>query len=138
VRFLHVDRARCTGCRVCEYACALEKQGVANPAWSRIRVQRPEVLRRHTLVCLQCQKPRCMEACPTGAIRREGDQISVDAQLCDRCGACVVACGRLFLPPGGPVVMCDQCGACVSRCPEGALVVTTAEELRRSRKRSEK
>lgn len=133
MRFLRVDRSRCTGCRVCEYACALAKEGEANPAWSRIRVQRPQVLRRSTLVCLQCKQPRCMEACPSGAIRREGDQIRVDAQLCDRCGACVVACDRLFLPPHGPVLMCDQCGACVPYCPEDALAVTTPEALRRSR-----
>ena len=135
MRFLHVDRTRCTGCRVCEYACALEKEGVANPGQSRIRVQRPEVLQRHTLVCLQCQQPRCLEACPRGAIRREGEQVRVEPALCDRCAACVAACNRLFLPPEGPVVMCDQCGECVSFCPEGALAVTTPEELRHSRTR---
>jgi carbon-monoxide dehydrogenase iron sulfur subunit len=133
VTFLHVDRAKCTGCRVCEYACALQKEGLANPIWSRIRVQRQKVLQRRTLVCLQCRQPRCMEACPTGAICRDGERIMVRAELCDRCGACVVACDRLFLPPEGPVLMCDQCGACVSYCPEEALAVTTPEELRRFR-----
>lgn len=125
-----MDRARCTGCRVCEYVCAVEREGVCNPVRSRIRVERPGPLERRALVCLQCKKPRCMEACPTSAIYLDGEQTRVRAELCDRCEACIVACGRLFLPPEGAVLMCDQCGACVAWCPEGALAVTTPEEIR--------
>jgi Fe-S-cluster-containing hydrogenase component 2 len=138
VRFLHIDRAKCTGCRVCEYVCALERGGGYNPLRSRIRVQRPGPLERRTLVCLQCKQPRCMEACPTRAIYRDGEHIRVHAELCDRCGACILACDRLFLPPEGAILMCDQCGACVARCPEGALGVTTPQEIRRSRKEQKK
>ena len=134
VEFLHVDRSKCTGCRVCEYLCSFEREGVFNPAHSRIRILRPGPMERRTLVCLQCQRPKCVEACPTGAIHREGGQIRVAAALCDRCGACVVACDRLFLPPDGSVLMCDQCGACVPRCPEHALVVTTPAQIRQARK----
>jgi MinD superfamily P-loop ATPase len=59
--------------------------------------------------------------------------VSVNDELCDRCGACVEACDRLFLPPEGPVLMCDQCGACIELCPEGALAITTPERLRQTR-----
>jgi Fe-S-cluster-containing hydrogenase component 2 len=133
MRFLQVDRAKCTGCRECEYVCAFHSGAEYNPVHSRIRVSRPGPLERRTLVCLQCKRPRCMEACPTGAIYRKAEQVLVAPELCNRCGACVVACDRLFLPPQGAVLMCDQCAACVDRCPEGALVVTTPEEIRRSR-----
>lgn len=133
MRFLRVDRARCTGCRECEYLCAAQKGLNYNPVYSRIRVYRPGPLERSTLVCLQCKRPRCMEACATGAIYREGEQVRVAPELCNRCGACVVACDRLFLPPEGAVLMCDQCAACVERCPERALVVTTPEDIRQSR-----
>lgn len=136
MRFLHVDRSRCTGCRVCEYVCSFEPDGVYNPAYSRIRVERAGPLKRRVLVCLQCRQPRCMEACPTGAIQWEDEQIRVNEELCDRCGACVEVCDRLFLPPEGVVLMCDQCGACVGPCPEQALVLTTPEELRQSRKKT--
>ena len=136
MRYLHVDRARCTGCRVCEYACAWEREATHNPLRSRIRVERPGVLQRRILVCLQCRQPRCMEACPTGAIVWNGEQIRVQAELCDRCGACIKACDRLFLPPDGAVLMCDQCGACVARCPEDALAVTSPEDIRASRAKS--
>lgn len=138
MRFLSIDRAKCTGCRVCENVCAVEHGDGHQPLRSRIRVERLGPLERRILVCLQCKQPRCMEACPSGAIDRDGEQIRVDAGLCDRCGACILACDRLFLPPEGAVLMCDQCGACVDRCPEGALAVTTPQEFRRSRTKQEK
>jgi len=131
MKFLRVDRAKCTGCRTCEYACAWGKEGSFDPSRARIRVQRLGPLERRVLVCLQCQKPRCLPVCPTGAIRHEGEQVRVIAELCDRCGACVAACERLFLPEEGPVLMCDQCGQCVAHCPEGALSITTPQAMRK-------
>ncbi len=133
MKFLYVDRDKCTGCRVCEYICSFEPDGSTNPAYSRIRLERSGPLKRRVLVCLQCRSPRCMEACPVGAIVWEDDQVRVNDELCDRCGACVEACNRLFLPPQGPVLMCDQCNACPGLCPEGALTLTTPEELRQLR-----
>jgi len=138
LKFLYVDRGRCTGCRTCEAACAMAKEGVLNRGKSRIRVHRLDVLRSETVVCLQCARPRCLEACRTGAITREGAQVRVRADLCNGCGACVQACSRLFLAPDGArVLMCDQCGACVPRCPEDALRIATPEELRAGRRRNQ-
>jgi Fe-S-cluster-containing hydrogenase component 2 len=111
----------------------MEADGIPNPARSRIRVERLGPLQRRVLVCLQCQNPRCLAACPSNAIVWEDGQVRVKDELCDRCGACVEACDRLFLPPEGPVLMCDQCNACPGLCPEGALVITTAEALRKAR-----
>lgn len=133
MKLLYVDRDKCTGCRVCEYICSFESDGSTNPAYSRIRLERSGPLKRRILVCLQCRNPRCMEACPVGAIVWEDDQVRVQDELCDRCGACVEACDRLFLPPQGPVLMCDQCNACTGLCPEGALTIATPEEIRQSR-----
>lgn len=42
----------------------------------------------------------CVEACPKGAIRREGDMNgapSVDFNICDGCGLCVSACPGLAI-----------------------------------------
>jgi carbon-monoxide dehydrogenase iron sulfur subunit len=136
VRFLRVDRDKCTGCRVCEYICSLQPDGSTKPSLSRIRVQRLGPLKRRILVCLQCENPRCMKACPTGAIVWEDDQVRVKDELCDRCGACVQVCDRLFLPPEGAVLMCDQCNACPGLCPEGALAITTHEEIRQARSKT--
>jgi carbon-monoxide dehydrogenase iron sulfur subunit len=133
MKFLHVDRHKCTGCRVCEYVCSMEADGTSNPTRSRIRVERLGPLQRKVLVCLQCRNPRCIAACPRSAIVWEDEQVRVRDELCDRCGVCVEVCGRLFLPPDGPVLMCDQCNACPGLCPEGALVVTTAKALRQAR-----
>ena len=119
--YLKVDRALCTGCRTCEYACAWARTNSFDTSYSRIRLLRPSVLERKALVCAQCKKPRCVEACPRNAIVHQDGTVRVAPEACDRCGACVVACDRLFLPPSGPVVMCDQCGACLPHCPEEAL-----------------
>jgi carbon-monoxide dehydrogenase iron sulfur subunit len=131
--FLYVDRSKCTGCRVCEYVCSIAADGTHNPGLSRIRVERSGALQRRVLVGLQCRNPRCMAACPREAIVREGEQVRVREDLCDRCGACVDVCDRLFLPEEGAVQMCDQCNACPGLCPEGALTITTAEALRQAR-----
>jgi Fe-S-cluster-containing hydrogenase component 2 len=133
VRFLHVDRDKCTGCRVCEYICSFQPDGAAQPSLSRIRVHRLGPMKRRVLVCLQCKTPRCMQACPSKAIVWEDDQVRVNDELCDRCGACVQVCDRLFLPPEGAVLMCDQCNACPGLCPEGALTLTSHEEVREAR-----
>jgi len=35
---------------------------------------------------------RCLDACPTGALRSAGERIMVDAALCQGCGGCTLAC----------------------------------------------
>ena len=40
--------------------------------------------------CVTCR--RCIEACPSGAIRIDGDACVVDDSLCAGCGACLPRC----------------------------------------------
>ncbi|MBN1810259.1 MAG: glycyl-radical enzyme activating protein [Anaerolineae bacterium] len=40
--------------------------------------------------CIQCDA--CLDVCAHGAISRDGDVVSTDAEKCVRCGACVAAC----------------------------------------------
>ncbi len=122
--FLRIDKKLCTGCRICETACSIAKEGVINRALSRIRIYRVDVTRLSYKVCVQCRRPACIPACPVGAIYMGDEGVRVREDLCDGCGECVKVCDRLFVSPDGKrILMCDQCGACIPECPENALSI---------------
>ncbi len=117
----------CTGCKRCIVACAHAHDGTFSLEAGRIWVVKEEPLTDHPVVCVQCVKPRCQEACPVGAIRRVDDLVLVDEGACIGCGACAEACpfGAIALHPSkGVAIKCDLCGgdpACVKFCPAGVL-----------------
>ena len=80
------------------------------------------------MVCLQCESPLCEEACPTGALQRnDEDVLSVNSDVCIGCLNCVTACiygGVAMDPATRKVVKCDLCNgepACVSACDYKAI-----------------
>lgn len=131
--FVSADPSRCTGCGVCELACALEKDGSFNPLRSRIRVVPLHPLVNVAIACRFCEDAPCVSACPRDALRQseENGVILVDEARCDACGWCVQACpyDAIMLHPEKKVVMtCDLCGGepkCIDFCPEDALELVT-------------
>lgn len=128
-RFI-VDANLCSGCRACQVACVAAHEGVFGVSTARIRVVKIEPLGiDRPEVCRQCDPASCIDACPTGALGRDvaTDAVSVDAESCIACGACVEACpfGMAALHPvEGVAMICDLCGgepACVQRCATGAI-----------------
>lgn len=125
----------CTGCRNCELACSQVHTSTFNPRRSRIQVLRDEsknvIL---PVVCLHCEVPLCVDACPCSAIIKDDNgTLIVDAKKCTGCSDCVTACvygGVVLDPTTRRAIKCDLCQgdpACVKACPYGAITMLPRE-----------
>jgi Fe-S-cluster-containing dehydrogenase component len=81
------------------------------------------------LVCRNCEKPKCVDACPKEALilNKEGEQVLLLETKCDGCGQCVEACPfeAIWVDPLLKVaIKCDLCNGnprCVKFCSFGAI-----------------
>jgi Fe-S-cluster-containing hydrogenase component 2 len=146
---LVVDYEKCTGCRMCELVCSINKEGSANPAHARIHVNKWEMEGFYAPVfCRQCAEPTCAAVCPVNAISRDNDRdlTAVDDALCIGCRACISACafgGVGFNQETQRTMRCDTCNGdptCVQFCETGALQFLDVEtvNLKRQRRSAEK
>ena len=137
------DATLCSGCLSCMIACSLAHEGRVNLATSRIQISRyvfddfPNDIMGFT--CQQCDDPKCVENCPTGACHidtKNGNVRVIDKDVCVGCQTCFESC---IYTPRRPVwdseankaTKCDLCTnapynnksepACVSICPQKAL-----------------
>ncbi|BAU49767.1 4Fe-4S ferredoxin [Sulfurifustis variabilis] len=100
---LLIDVDQCVeGCTACVEACFIENGvwGHGRPAtdaqWIRkvtIRDKQTGVTQSFPVMCQHCQKPPCVDVCPTGASFRRADGIVlVDKHICIGCRYCMMAC----------------------------------------------
>jgi carbon-monoxide dehydrogenase iron sulfur subunit len=131
----------CIGCRLCEIHCLVQhsrskriltammrEKDTVTP---RVKVEESGQL-TFALQCRHCENARCLEACMTGAIRRDPETgvILHDESKCVGCWMCVMTCpvGAVQCGREGHVASkCDLCQgekvpACVQNCPNEALV----------------
>ena len=136
-KFVSVDPSKCTGCGICEYACAIEKgESLGNPMCSRIRVIRMTPLFNFALACRFCEDAQCVKACPEKALvqSEKTGMLMVKDKQCKGCDWCVQACphgGIMIHSDTGKAVACDLCEGepkCVEFCPEEALDLVCSDE----------
>jgi len=98
-----IDSNKCaTGCNACVQACSDEHglTGFDRPATDPQWIRKVTVKDRHTgytqtlpLLCQHCEKPPCVDVCPTGAsFRRDDGIVLVDKHICIGCRYCMMAC----------------------------------------------
>ena len=147
-RYVIQDQERCIGCLSCEIYCKENKQLPDGPKLCQIVMLGQRSVRglpREAYVymgCFHCEKPVCVAACPTSAMKkRDADGIVyVEADLCIGCKACMVACpwgAAQWDPERNKAVKCDLCKdrldqglqpVCVSVCTTQCLSLTEIEE----------
>jgi len=154
-----IDTNKCgNGCNKCVEACDEEfgltptKETMSNPEQQTHYIRKVDIVNKQTkrevslpLMCQHCEKPPCVDVCPTGASMKRPDGIvKVDMHRCIGCRFCMMACpykARSFVheeitnqkeyaPRGkGCVESCNLCShridakgdkavpACVEKCP---------------------
>jgi molybdopterin-containing oxidoreductase family iron-sulfur binding subunit len=137
-----IDTSKCaTGCDACVKACNEEHglHGFDRPTTDAQWIRKVELKDKQTgntqtlpLLCQHCEKPPCVDVCPTGAsFRREDGIVLVDKHICIGCRYCMMACpykARSFIheklqdqkpyaPRGKGTV--ESCTFCVHRVDNG-------------------
>jgi len=131
---LAVDVEKCTECRTCELKCSFVHFAVFNPNKSGVRIVSDWPGLPRARLCVQCEDPACLLACPVDAlVRFDGGVVRVLYEECIGCGDCVEACpydGIWLDPLSGSAVKCDTCEGrfeCVPDCFVNALSVVGQE-----------
>ena len=137
-KLLVIDSEKCTGCRKCEQVCSVYHTGFNDPARSRMKVLRWDLVGYYLPVsCQNCDQASCAEVCPSGACRRdpELEVTIIDPKVCIGCKSCVLACPfgvPVFDKVEGISIKCDYCNGdpqCVPFCEAGALQFLEPDQI---------
>lgn len=150
-----IDVRRCTGCKSCELACAVEHSEskdlflavfeTPSPV-KRIHVEQVQAF-SYPSRCMHCEEASCMIACPSGAMDKDkSGAVVVNEARCMGCMMCAMVCpfGAITMNRASKVIIkCDFCitrknngklPACVEACPTGTLQYGEEEDLVRSKR----
>ena len=134
-----VDTEKCMGCRNCEIYCAVQHSQsralFAAVSERPLSVSRVIVESSDTgslpVQCRHCEDAQCVNACPSGALKKDASTgvVKHDRDQCIGCYMCAMVCPfGAVIPEKGikAVLKCDRCPdsdvpACVRSCITGAL-----------------
>jgi len=148
---IFVDIERCTACKACEIACAVEHSSTKtlfgaifeSPVpQKRVHVE-PAFAYAYPVRCLHCGDAPCIAACPNGAMTRDAatGSVIVLEDRCQGCFMCAMVCpfGAISAHTSKRTALkCDRCPdrlavglrpACVEACPTNALEFGEEEDL---------
>jgi carbon-monoxide dehydrogenase iron sulfur subunit len=134
---------RCLGCRSCEMACSSShspggirgRTTVPPRIWvhpGQVRGGHVEGSKPYIVTCHHCAKPKCLDACISGAIFSDpSGKVLYDQDKCVGCWKCITVCpfGAIDRDvKAKKIIRCDLCAqrsepACVVACKVGALVL---------------
>lgn len=126
---------KCIGCFTCMNVCSIVNRQNHSLTKSAIKVRTSGGMtgRFVAIVCIACEDPACLEACPSGAlIKREGGGVLLKQELCIGCRKCEQACimqAVFFDDETKKPIICRHCGTCARFCPHQCLIM---EEARRA------
>jgi molybdopterin-containing oxidoreductase family iron-sulfur binding subunit len=104
-----IDLSRCIGCTACAVACKIHNNVPRNIFWSRVLFEETGAFPNYRIeatpvLCMHCDNPACVRACPTGAsFKREDGIVCIDRDRCIGCRSCMVSCpygARQFMAGG--------------------------------------
>lgn len=94
-----IDLKKCLGCKTCTVACNMENSVLTTKTWNvvldTIKGQYPDYKRKFfPRPCMHCEKPPCVDVCPTGASHKkeEWEIVLVNHRKCIGCRSCMTAC----------------------------------------------
>ena len=139
----------CVNCKACNAACLLENNWPASARniYTYNFEAFPGLPVTHlSLACNHCEKPLCLEGCPTNAFRKDipTSAIIIESKKCIGCMYCIWNCpydAPKFNVNKGFMEKCNFCfsrinervePACTAACPTGALRFGEVPEIARS------
>ena len=136
----------CLGCKLCEVYCVTGHSESKNIVKAHKNEEiTPAIIIESganisfALQCRHCDNAPCVQACITGALKKDEDSgvVKYDDEKCVGCWTCIMECpyGALQKDQYGRSIIakCDLCietgePACVANCPNRALIYTEMEE----------